>query len=361
MAKRLFRLLHVLHKIIGAVIGRGIARRQHRIEAGPHGGEILPEDLAGIARLNGRTIAGGLKQVRQVFAEMPGDVCFLRRHRDELRKLGQTAVKAFHRRFAVFAERQPRRRRGHEGVAIAIAADPRRKFQRRANLEGMFGVMALERVFKEFGHLRCALEEDVLEEMQAPADFLFHCWLFQADFAGEPEEVDIILERPDDALAFARGPARAFKIIQFQINAPVDFQHRDALGLRWMGRDGGADIGVRQGLFHGLRRNAGGGDDRYGIGERSHDLIKPAMGFQPPPRPHGAVLFRDIEELQPDAGHLQGGRYEVRREGRSLRRIIQHGGHMGLADADHLAQKIAQENGDFIDVTAIDRLRLLRA
>jgi hypothetical protein len=48
--------------------------------------------------------------------------------------------------------------------------------------------------------------------MQAPGHLLLDARLFQADLAGEPEQVDLVAEVVDQGDAFARRPARRFEI-----------------------------------------------------------------------------------------------------------------------------------------------------
>ena len=149
----------------------------------------------------------------------------------------------------------------------------------------------------------------------------------------------------------ARGPAFGFKIDEKAVDAAVDFQNGDALGL---GRVGGHRRGDRQagdGGLHRLGRQLRRADLGEGRGKGSRHGIGAVQGLGPSARAHGGILVGDLLQLEPDIDRLKpGDRARAGRIGGQWGRCgparagIEKMRHLGCPPRDDLVQK-AEEQG----------------
>ena len=86
-------------------------------------------------------------------------------------------------------------------------------------------------VMKPVKYFRNCVEQCITEELQPPFDFVFGCRPFQPQLACQPQQVNFAFQVTDQIAAFARGPAVGFECHQPPIDAPMNFQHRHALGF----------------------------------------------------------------------------------------------------------------------------------
>ena len=189
--------------------------------------------------------------------------------------------------------------------------------------------------------------------MQTPRHFTFNRRLFQAHFARQPQQINFVFQSRQQSVALALRPTRAFQFVKLQINPSVDFQNRNALGLRRMRRNRRTNIEVLQYPLNRLRRHVSFCGLSQRMRERTNHLIRPAFFFNLAAVAHGSVFFCDIHQLQPDADDLQGMFHQVVRNARSRIRIIQNGQDRWFSLPDHLPQQITQHVGQTLDIRGI--------
>lgn len=131
--------------------------------------------------------------------------------------------------------------RRHIWIAVAVAADPRGIAHEGGNPDRLSRIVTFESAFKLVIELRRCLEDDFAKEVQAPGNFAFDRRTLQSQFARHPQKLDLAFQIGDQQVAFARRPARLVELGQLAIDAAVDLQHRDALGLRRVGGHGRPD------------------------------------------------------------------------------------------------------------------------
>jgi hypothetical protein len=132
----------------------------------------------------------------------------------------------------------------------------------------------------------------------------------------------------------------------------VDFQNSHALGFRRVRRDGGLNINGVQGLLNVFRRDAKGRNLGEGMGQRTRYDIGATLLFIFAAVADGGIFFRDVEELQPDTNRLQGVLDQMRGNAGGLLRLVNDAQNGGFAQADDLAEEVAQHDGDFVNIGA---------
>ena len=159
--------------------------------------------------------------------------------------------------------------------------------------------------------LRHHVEQVLVEEIQAPGDLLRDGGFLQLELPGEPEQLDFIRQRLDQFLALAIRPARRFELEQPQVDAPMALEHRDPLGLGRMRGDHRPHAQLGQGAAESERADALRRSRRKHAGESAAQLIVAALALDFAPIAHVAILFRDREQLEPDALRLQRAREQL--------------------------------------------------
>src|SRR5665811_570437 len=124
---------------------------------------------------------------------------------------------------------------------MCIRDSPRPELKEWRQLEMFIRVIALERAIEQRHHLGRLLEQRLVEEMKPARHFVLHRGLLQMKLAGHPHELDLIANVGKDCLPLALRPPACLELAQQEIDLAVLLQHRDALGLRRVGGDDGAD------------------------------------------------------------------------------------------------------------------------
>ena len=122
-------------------------------------------------------------------------------------------------------------------------------------------------------NLRDGVIEGVAEELQAPFDLVRKAGAFDAQLSGHPEKVDLGFDVGKDVVAFAGGPALGFERDEEPVDAAVDLQDGDALGLGRVGgqrgadREAGGELGEILAGHAGVERGESGGEGAFdGLG-----------------------------------------------------------------------------------------------
>ena len=89
------------------------------------------------------------------------------------------------------------------------------------------------------------------------------------------------------------------------------------------------------------------------MGQRTRHHIGPALLFILAAIADGGIFLGNVEELQPDADGLQGVLDEMRRNAGGLLRLVDDAQDRGFAQADDLAQEIAEHDGDFVNIGSL--------
>ena len=346
--------LDVADQLVGVFVGCGIAfgvgrfgllavARDRRVEPRQHAGDELPEQLAGVARGH----AGAVGQCRQRRGDGGAEV--LRQRGSPLadaevaRQVGQPAAVAAQARQAHLPQRVARDRAGHEGVAVAVAADPRAEAEHHRQLQRLAGELLRERGLDAAVELRHDVEQVLVEEVQAPGHFLIDRGLVELQLAGEPQQLDLVADRAGEVLALAVGPARRLQVEQAQVDAAVAFEHRHALGLGRVRGDDRADAQAAQRLADLLRIEPGLDGGVEHVREGAAHLRVATLALDLATAPHVAVLLGDRQQLEPDrlrldrAGQQAGGHALLRRL------AAQHARDLGLVAFDDADQRRTQQ------------------
>ena len=217
-----------------------------------------------------------------------------------------------------------RHRIGDEGIAVAVAADPRAKLKKRRYLELLVRIMLLERALEGGEQIRREIENRLRKEVLPPGDFMFDGRLFEMQLARQPQEFDLIAHRPPSAFALAIGPARRFEIAQQQINAAVLLQNRNALGFGRMRRYHRTDAQRLQLRADFVRADAGARGAGQHLIEGAEQLIMSALALDTAAPAHRIGLFGDRDELEQNALRLQGAAHLIVGELRAGGEASQH-------------------------------------
>src|SRR5262249_58365485 len=78
-------------------------------------------------------------------------------------------------------------------------------------------------------NLRDRLEQGLVEEVEGPEYLLLYRRLFQAQLAGQPEQLDLEADLPLQLSALSRSPARRLQFHQEAVDPAVLLQNGDAL------------------------------------------------------------------------------------------------------------------------------------
>src|SRR3984893_8374131 len=124
----------------------------------------------------------------------------------------------------ILGERAARDVVGDERVAVAIDTNPRAKLEKRRRREVFARIKLSEHMIELLQEIRDAIEQRLVEKMQAPGDFLIDRRFLQAQFAGHPQQRDLVTQCVDDARAFTRGPSRLFELDQQPVETAMLFE-----------------------------------------------------------------------------------------------------------------------------------------
>ena len=113
------------------------------------------------------------------------------------------------------------------------------------------------------------VEQVLVHEVQPPGQLLRHCGLFEAQLAGEPQEIDLGPQVFHQRSALAGGPAGRFQVDQPAVDPAMLFEHRDALGLGGVRRDDRAYPQVCDDDTHVVRGDPAGRSRGNHVGERA--------------------------------------------------------------------------------------------
>ena len=194
---------------------------------------------------------------------------------------------------------------GDEGIAVAVAADPGAEAKQGGKGEAVIRVVPRQGPFKIGQRVWHGIEQRLLKEVQPPGDLLGHRRLLQPDLAGEPKQIDLILERLGDFRPLPRCPALALELDKVAIDPAVDFQDGDPFGLRRMRRDDWRNHRAVQEILDPLRLDT----RRRGFGEGPVETalyrVRAAQRLDPPAQPRLRDVLGDTQEVEPDALGLQ--------------------------------------------------------
>ena len=294
-----------------AVAGQGIGgalrfrMRDGGVELARHAGEKLAKDFAGIAvpdRL--RAGAGGqlALQRRLEFGQRRQAVLC---HAEGLREAPQFRPVAPQASEAAGKKRVTGGFQCDERVAVPVAADPGAEADQFRCRQAVIGEVTLQGGVQLFGQGGHGVEQAVLEEVQAPGDFLNDGGLFQANFAGQPQEFDFDPQIVAQRIVLLGSGPQGLEGRQPTVHPAVNFQDRNPLGLGRMGGDhrlhgGRLEQGLEMRRIDSRRRRLG-----QGMSEGAGHRIGPADGFGMPPLARGGGFFGDGQQLKPDAMGLQ--------------------------------------------------------
>ena len=136
--------------------------------------------------------------------------------------------------------------------------------------------------------------------MQAPFYLLDYGRLFQAQFTGQPEQVNFIAQLLFQGLSLTGGPARGFEAVQENVDAPVYLQHRYAFCLGRVCGDGRRHFHAVQQILDFLVGQASLCGPGNHVGKSTGYMFQPLDALRNPAPAHGCILFGDIEQLKPD-------------------------------------------------------------
>jgi hypothetical protein len=217
--------------------------------------------------------------------------------------------------------------------------------------------MSGERALEGGEHLRREIEEILGEEMQAPGDLVLDGRLLEMQFAGEPQELDLIADGADAAGALAIGPARGFEILQQQIDLAILLEDGDALGLGRMGGDDRANAQRFKLRANLVRGDAGLGGVSQNMREGAEQFVAALGALYGAAAAHGRGLLGDGEQLKPYALRLQSPRHERRRHSGGGAEAAQNGCDLGLMALHHAHELIEKKGRRLFDRSRRQRRR----
>jgi len=91
----------------------------------------------------------------------------------------------------------------------------RQRLERR-HVGRNLGVVPGKRGLEPIEDVEHPFEQHLAEEVDAPGDLLVDGRLAQAQLAGQPEQVDLVAQRANQALAFPRRPARLLEVTRLR-------------------------------------------------------------------------------------------------------------------------------------------------
>ena len=219
----------VAHSRIGAVSGM--------IEPAHHAGDVLSEYLARVLRGNRPALAGRLECEHQRLTKLGRHTrvtlagtqrpCHIRKPEPIATQRGKT----------ILVDRAARHLVRHEGVAVAIASNPRSELEKRGDVELLAGIVLGQRSRELVVQRRHGLEQRLLEEIEAPMNLLLHGGLLQAQVIGHPEQLDLVAQRGHEPLTFAGRPSGRLKVDQQAVDPPMFLEYGHALGLGLVRRE----------------------------------------------------------------------------------------------------------------------------
>ena len=235
-----------------------------------------------------------------------------------------------------------RHRRGDVGVAVAVAADPRAELEEGRHLELLVRVIFGQRFLQRVEDFRQHLEQGLVEEVQAPGHLALDGGLLQMEFAGHPDELDLVPKLVHQAVALTLGPARQFELAQDEIDAAELLQHRHALSLGGMRRDGRPNAQVLQKGVDLRRLDAVLDRIRQDRAEAAGEFRPPLAALHMATPAHGGILLGDGEELEPDALDLKRAGKKLWREIRDVGRAEEDGFEFRLVAAGDFEQGVEE-------------------
>ena len=322
--------------------------RDGQVEPRQHAGDELAEQLARVALRDLHAVRLG----RQRLGHRSDEAL---RQRQRVLRNAEVADQVQQPRAVALQAHQPRVPQrlacdlaGDEGVAVAVAADPGAEAEQRRQTQCFARELFCVRRLDLGVDLRHHVEQVLVEEIQAPLHFLLDGGLLELEFAGEPQQFDLVADRALQFVALARGPAWRFQVEQAQVNAAVTLEHGDALGLGRVRRDDRPDADAGQRLAHftcgdARRRRAG-----EHLREGAHQLLVAAFALDRTAPAHVAVLLGDREQLEPQRLGLDRAGQQARRHRRraglcGLAAVAQRRSHLRVVALDHADQQLAQQ------------------
>ncbi len=163
----------------------------------------------------------------------------------------------------------------------------------------------IERAIELLQKLGDAIEQRLVEEMQAPGDFLIDRRFFQTKFAGHPKQRDLVTQFIEESGAFPGSPSRLFQLNQQTVDAAVFFKDGHPLCFGGVRRDDRPDAGrgKKAAQFMGARAPACRLGDQ--IGECALHRGFAAYPFGLAAQSHRGMLLDDRKQLEPNPMRLE--------------------------------------------------------
>ena len=308
----------VVDQAIGVVIAAAFyttAPGYRGVEPADGAGQKLAKGLAGIAHGNLLALAAGVQRIAQRGRERRLDRQGGLGDRQRADKFHQLLPMPLQRGRAAGLQGAAGDLVGDEWIAVPIAADPRAEFDEGRYIDGVLAELSLERLLRLGDQFRCDLEQRLVEKVQAPGYFLLHIGLLQAQFAGQPQQFDLVAQRIHQRRAFARRPPRRLEIHQQPVDAPMPLQHGDALGLGGMGGEHRAHTQLAQLRADGLGRHTALRSRGDHLCEGARHMLRPAIGIDLAALAHRTVLLGNAQQLEHHALRLQRAGKTIGRQG----------------------------------------------
>jgi hypothetical protein len=89
------------------------------------------------------------------------------------------------------------------------------------------------------------------------------------------------------------------------------------------------------------------------MGQRTRYHVRPALLFILAAIADGGIFLGNVEELQPDTDGLKGMFNQMGRNAGSLFRLVNDAQNRGFAQADDLAQEVAEHDGNLVDIGTV--------
>src|SRR5439155_33433 len=135
--------------------------------------------------------AAGVELSGQGLPELEGDPGRALGDGEPPQQLGQALAVATQARDAILIHGPARHLVGDEGIAVAVAADPRPELEERRHLEPAVGVGPLQRPIEPVHELGDDVEQVFRHEVQTPGELLGNRGLLQSQLAAEPQQLDL--------------------------------------------------------------------------------------------------------------------------------------------------------------------------
>src|SRR5262249_38977323 len=247
----------------------------------------------------------------------------------------------------VLLQRGARHRCRDEGIAVAIAADPRAELEEGWNVEACTGIRLRKRTLKSAKHLRRHLEQRLVEEMQAPLHLLLRRRLLQMQLAGHPYELNLVAKLIDERSALPLGPAGVLQLAQQEVGLAVLFQHRNALRFGRVRGDHRADAQIGDEPLDFVCANPAPCSLGQNLAKRAAQTLAATLTLDLASAAHCGVLLGDGEKLEPDALSLKRSRHKLRCDVGDGGAALEQRLDLGLMLAGNVEQESEQKPRSF--------------